>query len=104
MEEENESFFLDLSLTKDHAYVTIASNSKTTSEVHVLDASDINARPQCIRKRKEGVSYFIDHARTEFIIVSNDDGAINYKVSTMSNLKENVWYDWIPSCSGKFSN
>eukprot|EP01147_Barroeca_monosierra_P002884 gene2884-8159_t len=78
--EHDERFFLDISKTKDEKFITINSNSKTSSEVRVLpaDAKCYHLpSPLCSR----GIcTYFVEHAHGYFYIVTNDNGADNFKI------------------------
>ncbi|GMF13717.1 unnamed protein product [Phytophthora lilii] len=81
-EEQDEAFFVDISQTKDARFVLINCNSKNTSEIHALDGHNIHAKPQLLRPREAGTLYFADHAADKFFIVTNADGALNYKIAT----------------------
>ncbi|RLN54192.1 hypothetical protein BBJ29_003795 [Phytophthora kernoviae] len=81
-EENDEAFFVDVSQTKDTRFVLINCNSKSTSEIHALDGHDVAAKPQLLRPREAGTLYFADHAADQFFIVTNADGAFNYKIAT----------------------
>ncbi|KAG6957110.1 hypothetical protein JG688_00011110 [Phytophthora aleatoria] len=81
-EEQDEAFFVDVSQTKDARFVLINCNSKNTSEIYALDGQNIDAQPQLLRKRETGTLYFADHAAGQFFIVTNADGALNYKIAT----------------------
>ena len=82
-EENDEQFFLELQRTKDGKYVTISSNSKTTSEVWVT-STNIDEDPctlNCILRRQEGKEYYIDHVEDFFYVIHTMDN--RYAVSTM---------------------
>ncbi|KAG7382262.1 hypothetical protein PHYPSEUDO_005104 [Phytophthora pseudosyringae] len=81
-EEQDEAFFVDVAQTKDARFVLINCNSKNTSEIYALDGHDTSAQPQLLRKREAGTLYFADHAAGQFVIVTNADGALNYKIAT----------------------
>ncbi|OWZ24215.1 Serine protease [Phytophthora megakarya] len=81
-EEQDEAFFVDVSQTKDARFVLINCNSKNTSEIYALDGQNVHATPQLLRKRETGTLYFADHAAGQFFIVTNADGALNYKITT----------------------
>lgn len=79
---------MDVSQTKDARFVLINCNSKNTSEIYALDGHDVTAQPQLLRRREAGTLYFADHAAGQFFVVTNADGALNYKIATcQSNLK-----------------
>ncbi|RHY50200.1 hypothetical protein DYB34_005636 [Aphanomyces astaci] len=72
-EEHDPSVYVDVVLTKDNQYVLINANSKRSSEVHTLDATDAAAVPLLLRPRDPNVLYFADHATDAFYIVTNDN-------------------------------
>jgi oligopeptidase B len=95
-EERDTSMFVDLSKTKDNKYVTINVNSKSTSEIHVIDENGVF---RLIQARINGTSYFLEHNKGTFYLVTNADDSTNFKVvRTRSDApgKEN-WIDFIPS-------
>ncbi|KAG2491785.1 hypothetical protein HYH03_009945 [Edaphochlamys debaryana] len=62
LEEPDPAFFLGLGRTKDGALLLLSANSKTSSEVHVLDASDPWASPpRLVQPRAPGLEYFVEH-------------------------------------------
>lgn len=83
-EEQDESFFVDVSQTKDGRFILINCNSKNTSEIYALASEDVHAAPQLLRTREPGTAYFADHATDRFFIVTNADNAANYKIVTAS--------------------
>ncbi|KUF93396.1 hypothetical protein AM588_10007385 [Phytophthora nicotianae] len=100
-EEQDEAFFVDVSQTKDARFVLINCNSKNTSEIYALDGQHIDAQPQLLRKREAGTLYFADHAAGQFFIVTNADGALNYKIATCqgnSDAKSSIgqWETLVP--------
>ncbi|CAH0492313.1 unnamed protein product [Peronospora farinosa] len=83
-EEQDKAFYVDVSQTKDECFVLINCNSKNTSEIYALDGHSIDAQPQVLRLRETGTLYFADHAAGQFYIVTNADGAVNYKIATFT--------------------
>jgi oligopeptidase B len=82
-EELDDRFFVDIVSTKDKKYITININSKTTSEVRLLNTSRDQNRQQLapvIIPRTEGIEHYIEHYRGKFLIITNEGGAVNYKV------------------------
>lgn len=82
-EETDDAFFVGISNSKDGKYLFIASKSKTTSEIHMIPSmSEINFLHslQLVRPRSTGIEYFIDHAHNRFYMITNIDGAFNYKL------------------------
>lgn len=79
-EEADDQFFLDIARTKDRRYMTINSNSKTTSELHVLDPNSPNAKPQLVMTRNPGTEFFLDHTPSGFVMITADSNDFNYGI------------------------
>ncbi|CAH0519270.1 unnamed protein product [Peronospora belbahrii] len=95
-EEQDKAFFVDVSQTKDGCFVLINCNSKNTSEIYALDGHDIDAQPRLLRPREVGTLYFADHAAGKFYIVTNADGALNYKIATFGmDMAEKQWQTFV---------
>jgi len=60
--EPDERFWLGAGLTRSKRYVVIEMGSKITSEVRLLDASDVTGEPLVVWPRREGVEYSVEHA------------------------------------------
>jgi oligopeptidase B len=60
--EPDERFFVSVGLTRSRRFVLIAIESKQTSEVRFIPASDPTAEPVAIAPRSQGVEYQADHA------------------------------------------
>lgn len=62
LEEADPRFFLSLGRTKDWRFLLLSSNSKTSSEVHLLDAqSPASSPPLLVQRRRPGLEYFVEH-------------------------------------------
>jgi oligopeptidase B len=60
--EPDERFFVSVGLTRSERFVLIAIESKQTSEVRFIPASDPIAEPVAIAPRSQGIEYQADHA------------------------------------------
>ncbi|XP_010521477.1 PREDICTED: uncharacterized protein LOC104800376 isoform X1 [Tarenaya hassleriana] len=69
--ENDSSFCLDITSTKDGKFVTINSNSRTSSEVYVISADYPSAGLRRVRRRAVGVQYFLEHHNGLFYILTN---------------------------------
>lgn len=81
--EDDVRFGLGIGRTRSDELLVIGSNSTTTSEVWVLDATDPGAKPRSVAGRTPGVLYGVDHRRGPdggWLYVTTDDGAPNFKV------------------------
>ena len=100
--EEDEGFFLSLSQTSDRRYILVEANDHTTSEVHILDADMAEPVLQCIAPRESNLEYHVDHAGRDFYILTNADGAEDFKIVTAPQNhpgREN-WQDLVPAKPG----
>ncbi len=80
--EADDGFFLSLGETSDRRFILIEVNDHSTSEVHVLDAQNPNVTPTLITPRKRDLEYHVDHAGALFYILTNADGAEDFKIVT----------------------
>jgi oligopeptidase B len=76
--ESDPAFYVDLTMTKDKKYIVINSNSKTTSEVQIVDR-ETGVLRQLVPRTKD-VRYFVEHSRGYFYLVTNEGGALDYKI------------------------
>ncbi|MEO0406451.1 MAG: S9 family peptidase [Cyanobacteria bacterium P01_A01_bin.135] len=104
-EETDESYYLSIGTTRSEAYLVMSSNSKVTSEVAVLDASQPQGEFKIIQPRQKGVEYWVAHHpgngiipnSERFYIVTNED-AINFKlmVTPVATPDKAHWQEVIP--------
>ena len=60
--EPDERFFVSVGLTRSRRFVLVAIQSKQTSEVRFIPASDPIAEPVAVAPRNQGIEYEADHA------------------------------------------
>ncbi|MHA7872796.1 MAG: S9 family peptidase, partial [Hyphococcus sp.] len=83
-------------------YIFIASHSQITSEVRFIRAEAPAEPPILLAPRETGVEYFPEHRGDAFYILTNADGAVDFKIvtaPTASPGREN-WKDWLPHRPG----
>ena len=90
-------FQLQLSRTRDKAFVLVESISKTTRETRYLRSRDPTGALKIIAPRKTGHSYIVDHGGDQFYIRTNDH-APNYRLVTVSDANPSMehWKEIIP--------
>ncbi|KAJ4874619.1 Prolyl oligopeptidase family protein [Raphanus sativus] len=69
--ESDPSFCVDITSTKDGKFVTINSNSRTSSEVYIVNADKPLAGLRRARERVPGVQCFLEHHNGFFYILTN---------------------------------
>ncbi|MEU7695900.1 MULTISPECIES: S9 family peptidase [Microbispora] len=81
-QEDDERFWVSIGLTRSQRYLVLASGSKITSEVRVLDAATPEGEFAVVRPRQTGVEYALEHAGDRFLVLHNDGGAVNFELAT----------------------
>ena len=79
LREEDAAYFASVGKTKDQRYLLVDLASNITSEVHLLDADDSDARPICFRRRENGIEYTVEHRGDEFFVLTNRS-ALNFQL------------------------
>ncbi|XP_009761516.1 uncharacterized protein [Nicotiana sylvestris] len=69
--ENDSSFCVDIASTKDGKFITVNSNSRTSSEVYVINAANLQTGIQRFCKRVSGVQYFLEHHHGFFYVLTN---------------------------------
>ena len=101
-QEDDDRFFLGVHLTKSEQYVLLTLDSKVTSEVHFLPATEPCADFRLVAGRQQGVEYSVSHhvdRRVDrFLIVTNADGAENFKLveAPVATPGRESWADLVP--------
>ncbi|XP_071433395.1 prolyl endopeptidase-like isoform X3 [Pithys albifrons albifrons] len=78
--EQDARFFVDIYCTKDRRFLTINSNSKTTSEVWLVDCRHPFELPALVQPRTKGVIYHIEHRNDELYILTTYGEPAEYKL------------------------
>ncbi|XP_040984221.1 prolyl endopeptidase-like isoform X9 [Aquila chrysaetos chrysaetos] len=78
--EQDARFFVDIYCTKDRRFLTINSNSKTTSEVWLIDCRHPFKLPALVQARTKGVIYHIEHRNDELYILTTYGELAEYKL------------------------
>lgn len=84
-QEDDERFNVGVGRTRSGGLVVIATDSKTTSEVRVVDSDAPEATPVLVAARDEGVEYHVDHHRDpngvdRLYVLTNANGATNFEL------------------------
>lgn len=97
-EEKDETFNAFVYKTKSQKYIVIGTTSTLTSEYRILDANTPDKEFKIFQPRERELEYSIAHYKDSFYVITNKDGATNFKLqktSEKNTLKEN-WVDVIP--------
>ncbi|MDC7998209.1 S9 family peptidase [Gilvibacter sediminis] len=95
--EEDDTFYTYVYKTKSDDYMMIGSTSTLTSEFQYLDANDPTGDFQPIQPRERGLEYYVSHFGDHFYILTNKDGAKNYKLmkTPVSKTSKENWEEVI---------
>lgn len=97
-EETDDTFGVSVYKTKSKKYLVIVSYSTLTTEYQILNANNPDGDFKVFQPRTRGLEYSISHFEDSFYILSNADGAQNFKLSKTSETQteKTYWNDVIP--------
>lgn len=97
-DEKNEAFDVNIFKTKSLEYIFIASSSTISDEHRFIPAADVFAEWKVVQQRADGLEYSVEHFEDEFYIITNADGATNFKLvkTEVGNCGIENWEDVIP--------
>jgi len=78
--EDDETFGTYVYKSKSRKFLIIGCYSTLTSEFHILDADDPNGEFKVFQPRVRGLEYNISHFDDHFYVLTNKDGAKNFKL------------------------
>lgn len=96
-EETDETFSTYIYKTKSDKYLVIGSESTLTSEFRFLEADNPSGKFRIFQPRERGLEYSFSHYGDNFYILTNKDGATNFKLmkTPVSNTNKGHWRDVI---------
>ena len=96
--EDDDTFTTFVYKTKSRKYIVIGSASTMTSEFQILDADDPQGKFKVFSQRIRGLEYSLSHYGNDFYILTNKDGATNFKLMKTSEDQTDAahWVDFIP--------
>ena len=102
--EADSGFFAGVGVSGSRKWIMVTSNDHETSEVRLIPAADPTAAPRVVEPRAKGLMYELEHWGDHFVIRTNADGAVDWKLVTApedSPGRAN-WRDWRPHRPGVF--
>lgn len=95
--EEDERFFLTIHKSKNEQYLMLSLRSKTSAEVHYLDADNPNDSFKLFAARAPNVKYRVFPSKDCFYVLTNWD-AVNYRLmKTPANVTDKgYWEEVVP--------
>ncbi|TVZ27783.1 oligopeptidase B [Gillisia sp. Hel_I_86] len=97
-EEEDETYNTYIYKSKSKKYLVIGSHSTLTSEFRILEADTPNGEFRIVQPRERGLEYGFTHFEDSFYILTNKDGATNFKLmkTPVDKTGKENWVEVIP--------
>ncbi|MDR3467368.1 MAG: S9 family peptidase [Xanthobacteraceae bacterium] len=101
-EEQDAGWFTHIHESASGRYCVIAGGDHETSEQRLIDLGTADATPRLVAAREEGVQYSLADRGDELFILTNADGAIDFKIVTapLASPERATWRDLIPHRAG----
>jgi oligopeptidase B len=81
-EEKDSGWFTSIGESASGRFCVIGGGDHDTSEQWLVDLADPNATPRLIAPREKGVRYSVDDRGDELFILTNEGGAIDFRITT----------------------
>ncbi len=81
-EEKDPTWFVDVSRTRSGRFAVIAVHGHDASEARVVERAHPLAPPRLVEPRAPGLHYELDHRGDDFVILTNAEGAVDFKIVT----------------------
>ncbi len=103
-EEADDGMFLGVGVAADDSHILIHVGNQETTELWLIPAADPTAAPVVAEPRQVGVKYALDHWTDRWVIRTNADGAVDFKlcVSDAAIPAKATWRDWIAHEPGRY--
>jgi oligopeptidase B len=103
-EEPDDGMFLGVATAADDSHILIHVGNQETTELWIIPAADPTAAPVVAEPRRVGVKYELDHWTDRWVIRTNDDEAVDFKlcVSDAPVPAKSTWRDWIAHEPGRY--
>ena len=96
--EKDSGWFTHIHESASGRFCVIAGGDHESSEQHLIDLHDPDAKPQIVAVREEGVQYSVNDRGGQLFILTNADGAIDFKIAVtpLTAPGRANWRDLIP--------
>ena len=103
-EELDEGMFLGVGVAADDSHVLIHVGNQETTEIWLIPAESPTLPPVVAEPRRVGVKYALDHWTDRWVIRTNDDSAVDFKLSVSDAAvpAKATWVDWIGHEPGRY--
>ena len=95
--EKDELYAIEVARTRSDAFICLVIQSRTTSEVRYLSATQPDSELKVFLPRKEGHEYYFDHSGADFFVRTNDHGKTFRLVrAPVADPRPENWTELIP--------
>jgi oligopeptidase B len=103
-DEGDDGMFLGVGVTADDSHILIHVGNQETTELWLIPAADPTAQPVVAEPRQVGVKYAIEHWTDRWVIRTNADDAVDFKlcVSEAAVPARATWREWIAHRPGHY--
>jgi oligopeptidase B len=103
-DETDDGMFLGVGTTSDDSHIVISVGNQETTESWLIPAAEPTAAPVVAEPRQVGVKYDLDHWTDRWVIRTNADGAVDFKLTTSTAAvpAKATWSDWIAHQPGRY--
>jgi oligopeptidase B len=84
------------------AFIVLTSSSFTSTESWLLDAHAPDRAPRLVAARAPDLEYDVDHGGEWLYLLTNRDGARDFKVMRAPASHPDAWEEWLPARVGVF--
>ncbi len=102
-DEADAGMFVDIDETQSSRFLLITISDHETSETRILDLDAADAVPILVAPRQVGRQYGLEHHGEDFLILTNADGAEDFKIVTapIATPGTEHWHDLVQHRSGR---
>ncbi len=102
-DEADAGMFVDIDKSQSGRFLTISISDHETSEVRLLDLDVAGAAVTLVAARQPGRQYSLEHHGEDFLILTNADGAEDFKIVTapLGDPAPAQWRDLVPHRQGR---
>ncbi|WP_020175458.1 S9 family peptidase [Methyloferula stellata] len=102
LEELDPKWFVHLKRSRSRAFAVVSIADHDSAECHLIDLSDVDAKPRMVEGRKPGIRYDVEHRGDRLYIRTNAGGAEDFKIvsAPLASPGAASWVDEVPHRQG----
>ncbi len=103
-EEADDGMFLGVGAASDDSHILIHVGNQETTEIWLIPAADPTAAAVVAEPRQVGIKYSLDHWTDRWVIRTNADDAVDFKLSVSQAAvpARTSWTEWIAHTPGHY--